>query len=65
MTVNSSPPPMGAEQTDDQEMNADRAERQLKNLLEYCMDKAESFDRSRNWTADVQALYIAIDKLEE
>ena len=46
-------------------MNADRAERQLKNLLEYCMDKAESFDRSRNWTADVQALYIAIDKLEE
>ena len=61
----SSPPPTGAEQTDDQEMNADRAERQLKNLLEYCMDKAESFDRSRNWTADVQALYIAIDKLEE
>ena len=46
-------------------MNADRAERQLKNLLEYCMDKAESFDRSRNWTADVQALYIAVDKLEE
>lgn len=61
----SSPPPTGAEQTDDQEMNADRAERQLKNLLEYCMGKGESFDHSRDWTADVHALYIAIDKLAD
>ena len=61
----SSPPPISAERADNQGMSVDRAALQLKNLLEYCMDKAESFDRSRNWTADVQALYIAIDKLEE
>ena len=46
-------------------MSIDRAERQLKNLLEYCMGKGESFDHSRDWTADVHALYIAIDKLAD
>ena len=60
----SSQPPMGAERADDQEMSVDSAARQLKNLLEYCMDKGESFDRSRDWTADVQALYIALEAME-
>ena len=60
----SSPPPMGAERADDQEMSVESAARQLKNLLEYCMDKGESFDRSRDWTADIQALYIAIEAME-
>lgn len=60
----SSPPPMGAERADDQEMSVDSAARQLKNLLEYCMDKGESFDHSRDWTADVQALYIALEAME-
>ena len=60
----SSQPPMGAERADDQEMRVDSAARQLKNLLEYCMDKGESFDRSRDWTADVQALYIALEAME-
>ena len=60
----SSPPTMGAERADDQEMSVDSAARQLKNLLEYCMDKGESFDRSRDWTADVQALYIALEAME-
>ena len=55
---------MGAERADDQEMSVESAARQLKNLLEYCMDKGESFDRSRDWTADVQALYIAIEAME-
>ena len=61
----SSPPPTGAEDSaeraDDQEMNVDSAARQLRNLLEYCMDKGES---SRDWTADVQALYIALEAME-
>ena len=64
----SSPPPTGAEDSaeraDDQEMNVDSAARQLRNLLEYCMDKGESFDHSRDWTADVQALYIALEAME-
>lgn len=64
----SSPPPTGAEDSaeraDDQEMSVDSAARQLRNLLEYCMDKGESFDRSRDWTADVQALYIALEAME-
>ena len=60
----SSPPPMGAERADDQEMSVESAARQLRNLLEYCMDKGESFDRSRDWTADVQALYIALEAME-
>lgn len=60
----SSPPPMGAERADDQEMSVESAARQLKNLLEYCMDKGESFDRSRDWTADIQALYIALEAME-
>lgn len=60
----SSQPPMGAERADDQEMSVDSAARQLKNLLEYCMDKGESFDRSRDWTADIQALYIALEAME-
>ena len=64
----SSPPPTGAEdsagRTDDQEMSVDSAARQLKNLLEYCMDKGESFDRSRDWTADVQTLYIVLECLK-
>ena len=59
-----SPPLMDAEQTDDQEMSVDRAALQLKNLLEYCMDKGEAFDCSRNWTADVHALYIALEAME-
>lgn len=63
-TDTSSPPPMGAERADDQEMSVDSAARQLKNLLEYCMDKGESFDHSRDWTADVQALYIALEAME-
>ena len=61
----SSPPPMSAERADNQEMSVDRAALQLKNLLEYCMGKGESFDHSRDWTADVHALYIAIDKLAD
>lgn len=64
----SSPPPTGAEDSaeraDDQEMSVDSAARQLRNLLEYCMDKGESFDHSRDWTADVQALYIALEAME-
>lgn len=64
----SSPPTTGAEDSaeraDDQEMNVDSAARQLRNLLEYCMNKAETFDRSRDWTADVQALYIALEAME-
>ena len=64
----SSPPPTGAEDSaeraDDQEMNVDSAARQLRNLLEYCMDKGESFDHSRDWTADVKALYIALETME-
>lgn len=64
----SSPPPTGAEDSaeraDDQEMSVDSAARQLRNLLEYCMDKGESFDHSRDWTADVQALYIALETME-
>lgn len=63
-----SPPPTGtedsAERADDQEMSVDSAARQLRNLLEYCMDKGESFDHSRDWTADVQALYIALEAME-
>lgn len=59
-----SPPPMDAEQTDDQKMSVDRAALQLKNLLEYCMSKGEAFDRSRDWTADVHALYIALEAME-
>lgn len=62
------PPPTGAEDSaeraDDQEMSVDSAARQLRNLLEYCMDKGESFDHSRDWTADVQALYIALEAME-
>ena len=61
----SSPPPMSAERADNQEMSVDRAALQLKNLLEYCMGNGESFDHSRDWTADVHALYIAIDKLAD
>ena len=64
----SSPPPTGAEdsagRTDDQEMSVDSAARQLRNLLEYCMNKAETFDRSRDWTADVQTLYIVLECLK-
>ena len=64
----SSPPPTGAEDSaeraDDQEMSVDSAARQLRNLLEYCMDKGESFDRSRDWTADVQTLYIVLECLK-
>ena len=60
----SSPPPMGAERADDQEMSVDSAARQLRNLLEYCMNKAETFDRSRDWTADVQTLYIVLECLK-
>lgn len=60
----SSPPHTEAEQTDDQEMSIDRAALQLKNLLEYCMSKGEAFDRSRDWTADVHALYIALEAME-
>ena len=64
----SSPPPTGAEDSaeraDDQEMSVDSAARQLRNLLEYCMDKGESFDHSRDWTADVQAIYIALEAME-
>lgn len=60
----SSPPPTDEERADDQEMSVEIAARQLKNLLEYCMDKGESFDHSRNWTADVQALYIALEAME-
>ena len=64
----SSPPPTGAEDSaeraDDQEMSVESAARQLRNLLEYCMDKGESFDHSRDWTADVQALYIALEAME-
>ena len=61
----SSPPPTGTERADNQGMSVDRATLQLKNLLEYCMGKGESFDHSRDWTADVHALYIAIDKLAD
>lgn len=64
----SSTPPTGeedsAERTDDQEMSVDSAARQLRNLLEYCMNKAETFDRSRDWTADVQTLYIVLECLK-
>lgn len=64
----SSPPPTdaedSAERADDQEMSVDSAARQLRNLLEYCMDKGESFDHSRDWTADVQAIYIALEAIE-
>ena len=64
----SSPPPTGAEDSaeraDDQEMSVDSAARQLRNLLEYCMNKAETFDRSRDWTADVQTLYIVLECLK-
>ena len=45
-------------------MSVDRAALQLKNLLEYCMGKGESFDHSRDWTADVHALYIALEAME-
>ena len=64
----SSPPPTGtedsAERADNQEMSVDSAARQLRNLLEYCMNKAETFDRSRDWTADVQTLYIVLECLK-
>jgi len=60
----SSPPHTEAGQTDDQEMSVDRAALQLKNLLEYCMSKGEAFDSSRDWTADVHALYIALEAME-
>ena len=60
----SSQPPMGAERADDQEMSVDSAARQLRNLLEYCMNAGESFDHSRDWTADVHALYIALECLK-
>lgn len=63
-----SQPPTGAgdsaERADDQEMSVDSAARQLRNLMEYCMDKGESFDHSRDWTADVQAIYIALEAME-
>jgi len=64
-SVTVSPPYMGAERAENQEMDADGAVKQLRNLLEYCMDMGESFDHSRNWTADVHALYIALEKLGE
>ena len=60
----SSPPPTGTERADNQGMSVDRATLQLKNLLEYCMGKGESFDHSRDWTADVHALYIALEAME-
>lgn len=63
-----SPPPTGAEDSaeraDDKEMSVDSAARQLRNLLEYCMNAGESFDHSRDWTADVHALYIALECLK-
>ena len=59
-----SPPPISAERADNQGMSVDRAALQLKNLLEYCMGKGESFDHSRDWTADVHALYIALEAME-
>lgn len=63
-----SPPPTdaedSAERADDQEMSVESAARQLRDLLEFCMNAGESFDRSRNWTADVHALYIALDAME-
>ena len=55
---------MSAERADNQGMSVDRAALQLKNLLEYCMGKGESFDHSRDWTADVHALYIALEAME-
>ena len=61
----SSPPPRSAERADPQELRRAPAALQLKKLLEYCMGKGESFDHSRDWTADVHALYIAIDKLAD
>ena len=60
----SSPPLMSAERADNQGMSVDCATLQLKNLLEYCMGKGESFDHSRDWTADVHALYIALEAME-
>ena len=63
------PPSTGEEngqtRESEQEMSVDRAARQLRDLLEYCMNAGESFDNSRNWTADVHALYIALERLEE
>lgn len=64
LPVPSSPPLMSAERADNQGMSVDRATLQLKNLLEYCMGKGESFDHSRDWTADVHALYIALEAME-
>ena len=64
----SSPPYTGAEdgteRAGDQEMSIESAARQLRDLLEFCMNAGESFDNSRNWTADVHALYIALDAME-
>lgn len=54
----------GAERTGDQEMSVESAARQLRDLLEFCMNAGESFDCSRNWTADVHALYIALEAME-
>lgn len=64
----SSPPSTDAEEraerAGDQEMSVESAARQLRDLLEFCMNAGESFDHSRNWTADVHALYIALEAME-